>query len=307
MLIFLYGEDTYRSRKKLKVLKENFLKNQKGSFNLFHLTKDEVDEESLKKTISFKQLFGQKKLTVIEGPFSLSQDLIKKIIDFIEEIERDENNILILLEEKVEIKNLTPLAKEFFFKLKRLKHAQEFLPLPKFELKKFIKEKFLKEIAIEEKTLELLVEFLGNNLWLLENEINKLLSLKEKKKIIKEEEVKKLVLRTNQKIFDLIDAIALGNQKKALKLLEEQTQDKKEIEGVVSLLMRQFSLLLKIKTGMPLNLPLFVIEKLKEQEKKYSLLKLKKVYSRLLKLDFLRKTKPIDLSLYLNLLILKPL
>ena len=84
--------------------------------------------------------------------------------------------ILILLEEKVEIKNLTPLAKEFFFKLKRLKHAQEFLPLPKFELKKFIKEKFLKEIAIEEKTLELLVEFLGNNLWLQENEINKLLS-----------------------------------------------------------------------------------------------------------------------------------
>ena len=309
MLIFLFGEDTYRSQKKLNFLKEKFLAGEKGPSNLFHLSGEAVNEESLKKTFSSQQLFSQKKLTIIEKPFSLNKDLIKKISDFIDEIERDKNNILILYEGKVEMKNLEKSTKELFLRLKRLKYAEEFSSLRPWQLKTFIKNNFLPDATIEEEALDLLIESLGNNLWAIENELNKLLFLKERKRLIKAEEVEKLILKTNQKIFKLIDAVGNKEKKTALKLLNEQVEAGIGIENILSLLIRQYSLILRLKISPKKRMSVhpYVLQKALEEETKYSLEKIKKIYSELLKIDFLRKTRPIDPQILLNLLIVKTL
>ena len=320
MLIFLFGEDTYRSRKKLQALKEKFFEPQRGNFNLFHLGAEEVTPESLKKVFCSQQLFSQKKLTIIENPFSLKKDLIEKISDFIHGIDRDKNNNLILFETKIERRKLNQTTKKLFDKLKKIKYSQEFPFLSPWQLKAFIKKNFLKDVTIEEKALDLLIEFLGNNLWAIKNELDKLISLHQRKKIINEEEIKKLVLKTNQEIFKLIDAIGDKRKKMALKLLNEQIEAGISIEDILYLVGRQYGIILKMKAFLHQNtqknifefskkigIHPYVAQKAKEEEKQYSFEELKKIYRNLLKIDFLRKTNPIDPKILLNLLIVKNL
>jgi len=334
MLFFIFGEDTYRSRKKLQDLKEKFLKSQKrggpakswsaslagqAGGNLFHLSAEEITPELLKKVFSSQQLFSQKKLTIIENLFSLKKDLIEKISDFIHGIERDKNNNLILFETKIERKKFNQATKKLFDKLKKIKYSQEFPLLSSWQLKAFIKKNFLKDAAIEEKALDLLIEFLGNNLWAIKNELDKLVSLHQRKKIIKEEEIKKLVLKTNQEIFKLIDAIGDKRKKIALKLLNEQIESGISIEDILYLVGRQYGIILKMKAFLQnehenifefskkIGIHPYVAQKAKEEENKYDLEELKKIYRDLLKIDFLRKTNPIDPKILLNLLIVKNL
>ena len=143
----------------------------------------------------------------------------------------------------------------------------------------------------------------------IENELNKLLFLKERKRLIKAEEVEKLILKTNQKIFKLIDAVGNKEKKTALKLLNEQVEAGIGIENILSLLIRQYSLILRLKISPKKRMSVhpYVLQKALEEETKYSLEKIKKIYSELLKIDFLRKTRPIDPQILLNLLIVKTL
>jgi len=134
MLIFLFGEDTYRSRKNLRAIKEKFLKSQKGVFNFSYFESLEVTSEILKKIFSWQQLFARKKLTIIANPFSLDKNLLAKISGLADKIEKDKYNTLVLWEGKIIEKNLNQPAKEFFRKLKKIKYAQEFPLLKPWQL-----------------------------------------------------------------------------------------------------------------------------------------------------------------------------
>jgi len=316
MLIFLFGEDTYRSKKKLIAIKKKFLGGA-SSGNLFCFEAEEITNESLKKMLGSQQLFSSKKLIIIENVFSLNKNLIKEFSKFIQDIEKDKNYTLVLRDKKIEEKKLFQTAKTLFNKLKKIKYAQEFALLKPWQIKTFIKKNFLLNASIEEKALNLLIDFLGNNLWAVENEINKLIYLKENN-LIKQADVEKLILKTNQKIFDLIDAVGSKRKKDALRLLNEQLESGESIEKIIYFLIRQYRIILEIKgwkksgeaqningLARKLRVPPFACQKVLLQEIKYSLEDLKKIYKKFLELDFLRKTKPVYPKMILDLLILK--
>ena len=76
MIIFLYGEDTFRSRKKLKELKNRFLKEIDSSgYSLAVIDGEKTCLEEINSAVSALSLFTKKRMIVISDIFGL---MVKK-------------------------------------------------------------------------------------------------------------------------------------------------------------------------------------------------------------------------------------
>jgi len=312
MIIFLYGEDTYRAREKLKEIVEGYKKIHKSGLNLKYL--DFSDEElrdlsDFKKGIYQTSMFKEKKLTVIFNPFS-SIDFKEM---FLKEVESFASSDLVLLyqEEKINKNN------SLFNFLKKNAKCQEFNPLAGQKLKNWVKKELEKhQTGIDAFALDKLIEYTGNDLWRLNNEIMKLTSFKNRKEI-KKEDVELLVRsRIETDIFKTIDAIASKNKKEALDLLHKHLEKGDSPLYLLSMINFQFRNLLAVKDLIekrnPYNLILkksklhpFVVKKSYFQSQKFDFSNLKKIYQRIFQADLDIKTGRIEPKTALDLLIVQ--
>ena len=69
MVIFLYGKDTYRSKKRLKFLTNRFIKKygQNNNLNISKLQGQEIKPQEINKYLFSRGLFSNKKLIIING------------------------------------------------------------------------------------------------------------------------------------------------------------------------------------------------------------------------------------------------
>jgi len=133
--------------------------------------------------------------------------------------------------------------------------------------------------------------------------------------MIEERDVFEMVrgkLDTN--IFSLTDAIGAGNKGQALKLLEEQIESGAAETYLLSMILRQFKIILRIRAALDLGgngksiasslkLHPFIVQKGISQARFFSLDSLKKIISRLVRMDYELKTGQGDLKTGLALLI----
>jgi DNA polymerase-3 subunit delta len=162
--------------------------------------------------------------------------------------------------------------------------------------------------------LNKLAEFVGNDLWQMENEIKKLISFKGGK-IIKKEDVEILVKsRIETDIFETIDSLALKNKRKALELIHKHLEKGDSPLYLLSMINFQFRNLLIIKDliekGRPYytfqkitQLHPFVIKKSYSQSQRFSLQELKKIYQKIFQVDLNIKTGKLDPQTALDLFI----
>jgi len=312
MIIFLYGEDTYRTREKLKEIIERYKKIHKSGLNLKYLdfSKKESEEASFanfKDGIRQISMFKEKKLAVITNPFlntSFKEMFLKEVKDFI----KSDDLILLCQEGKVN-------GNDSLFKfLKKNVKCQEFNSLGGQKLKNWIKKEFEKYKAkIETPALEKLIDYVGNDLWRLSNEIKKLVSYKNGE--IKIEDIQLLVRsKIETDIFKTIDAIAQKNKKQALKLLHKHLENGDSPLYLLSMISYQFRNLLIVKELIqkqkPYNVTLrksglhpFVFRKNYSQSQQFSFSELKKIYQRIFQVDLDIKTGRIEPETGLDLLI----
>jgi DNA polymerase-3 subunit delta len=166
--------------------------------------------------------------------------------------------------------------------------------------------------------LQLLVGLVGADLWQLNNEINKLVNYKRVGDMpveITVEDVKKIVTGNfDDNVFALTDALSHKNKAAALKILEEQYDAGAAEEYLLTMFLRQFKILLQIKSALDskytpakiasaLKFHPFVIKKGIDQAKNFSSEQLKNIYNRLLENDYLNKTGQGNLKTLLNLFI----
>ncbi len=93
MLIFLYGQDTYRSRQKLNGIIEQYKKIHKSGLNLKYFDGQKIDFQDIKDEIQSISMFEEKKLMVLENPFS-SSDFKEKFLENSERFLNSKNMIL---------------------------------------------------------------------------------------------------------------------------------------------------------------------------------------------------------------------
>ncbi len=323
MIFFLYGEDTYRSRQKLKELKDEFIKkHDKSGLNIACLDGEKLDIEKFRETVSSASFLASKKLVVIENLLARNkgQKIFEEINNYLyEDKELPKDNSLIFFEEigfggkkqkgKKDKKAAMPTGRQagqknnpLLINLLKEKYQWSFEPLDNADLVQWIKIQLKKEKAsIDVDALQALVAYVGNDLWQLNQELEKLLAYC-RPKSISHSAVKELVkAKFNDNIFHLVDAIGTKNKKLALKLIRDQLNSGHHFDDIFPMIIRQFRILLQIKEkvdhgypithlGTELGLHSFVVEKALIQALRYKLPQLKKIYSQLLDIDVQRKT-----------------
>lgn len=142
------------------------------------------------------------------------------------------------------------------------------------------------------------------------NEINKLCTYKFKGNITKEDINLLVIEKINENIFNLVDAIGNKNKKLALKLIDDQLEINNSANYLLTMIIRQFRILLQIKdlslkneNFSQLKLHPFVIQKASSQANKYSFDQLKNIYRQLLEIDIQLKTSQINPKILFDLFI----
>jgi len=308
MIIFLYGPDTYRSRQKLNAIIEHYKKIHKSGLNLKFFDIDKNDFSDLEGEISSVSMFGEKKLIILKNAFS------KK--EFEKFFLKDQKFFLnskeaILFYEEGEINKESSLFKF----LKKFGKSQEFLPLKGQKLIIWIKNEFKKyQAKIDSVALIKLIDFVGNDLWQMSNEIKKLVSFKKSKKIEKEDIELLVRPKIETDIFETIDALAEKNKNKVLFLLQKHLEKGDSPSYIFSMINFQFRNLLVIKDliekgeslakiKQEINLHPYLIKKTYFQANKFKFEELKKIYKKIFEADLKIKTGKILPQAALEMLI----
>lgn len=169
--------------------------------------------------------------------------------------------------------------------------------------------------AISPGAVGLLTRLVGSNLWMMASEITKLV-LFTAGRTIGEEDIDALVSSTQQNnVFNMVDAIVDFKAERAELLLEELLQRGEAPAYLLTMLTRQIRLILRggemtrqrqprleIQRRLGLNSD-WALDKTLEQSKRYSLPRLKNIYSYLLEADLAIKTGRYQGDLALNILV----
>ncbi|MDP2860556.1 MAG: DNA polymerase III subunit delta, partial [bacterium] len=304
MLIFLYGQDTYRSKEELRRMIET---NKQANTDWVDFVRiDAGDKQTeifneLKQTTDTMSMFSSKKMMIIENVFlRQAQDkLQEEILEFLKKrkIENDKNTTIIFWAEDAS----GDLSKY----LKSKAECKEFKPLDKTQLKKWIKDYVGGQKAlIDNSAMEKLIEWVGNDLWRMSNELDKLIA---HNPTIRLEGVELLVKpEIDLNIFDLVDAIGYQNKAKALKLFNQHIEDGADGHYLLSMIVYQIRNLIRIKTAKDiklLGLHPFVARKASQQAEKFTFEELKKIYYQLMTIDFESKLGKTDIGTALELFI----
>jgi len=311
MFIFLFGEDTYRLQKKLNEIQDKYKKIHENELNLKRIDASQTEFGEFIDEIFQCSMFIKRKLFLLENLFSnerFQKDFLKRI----KEIAKSKDVVVVFEKDKISKKN------KLFLALKKCAECQEFQSLKDAELKKWIENEFKKQgIEISYEAINLILEFLGDNLWQISNEIKKLICLKKSAKVkeIKKQDIENIVkpnLETN--IFEIISTLAQKDKKKALKLIQIGLNKGETPINILNMINYQFRGLLIAKElmekGKGLNdfLKLDIFKPYPAKKAWYasvgfSLNELKKIYQKIFEADLNMKTGKVQQEEALKMLI----
>jgi DNA polymerase III delta subunit len=344
MIIFLYGQDNFRSHLKLNELKDKYFKEvDKLGSGLKVLAGAKATFAEITAAVGPSSLFSKRRLIVIEDLFA-NQDpeIFKKLLVYLKKSSQlASGNIVIFWESNIKMKKMKniflpfllgasnkdePLDKgqtELFKFLAEQKYSpRSFDLLSHVELANWAKKEVMARGGkISAKAVAVLVGLVGADGWQLHSEIDKLLSFKAAAKLtglnaeISEEDVKNLVQGNfSDNIFSLTDAISVKNRALAVKLLDELIESGLDGHYLLSMFIRQFRILLRLRQAMDTGLSSrqtanlvklhpFVLRKGLEQARNFSLTTLTNIFSQLVRIDYSVKSGRGDYLTSLNMLI----
>ncbi|MBU2545289.1 DNA polymerase III subunit delta [Patescibacteria group bacterium] len=306
MIIFLHGEDTYRMKEKLKEIVEKYKKVRTSGLNLKYFEGSGNFFESFKSDFKQISMFKEKKLSVVLNPFD-DAEFKESFLDYGKEFLESDDIVVIYQEGKIAKNNA--LLKY----LNKNAKSQEFGSLSYAELKTWVKKELERYGArIDSMALDKLIEYIGNDLWRMSNEIKKLASYN---KSIEIANVKLLVRSSIETdIFKTIEAIAQKNKKQALALLYKHVEKGDSPVYLLSMINFQFRNLLIIKDLIEKSQPYysiakksglhpFVVKKAYYSAQQFSFQELKNIYEKIFKIDLQIKTGQVEPATALDLFI----
>lgn len=183
------------------------------------------------------------------------------------------------------------------------------------ELEQWVRQR-VKKVGgtISPAAVHLLTANAGNDLALLDNEIEKLVLYKSPGTIEPADVQLLCPYIAEANIFDLVDAVGNRQGRQSARLLHEKLAEGNEPFQLFAMIIRQFRLLIQVKElaeeglrppeiSQTLNLHAFVAGKLFQQCQNYSMIQLEQIYAHLLETDVAAKTGQMDLVTSLDLLV----
>ena len=315
MIIFLYGADSFRGAEKLSDLKNKYVQENSSGIDLSVLDYGETSTlQPLSNIFSSQGLFSTKKLVLVKNSMtkgSLEQQ--KEVLTVLKEnssLEKDPETIVIFFESGSPKKN--GALYKFLFKIAK---KQEFISLEGNVLANWALDytkKLSSEISFSKNALNMLLASTGNDLYVLSNEIIKLVNYKNSGEISNEDVALLVKSKVDSTMFETIEALSFGNKSRALELFHQQIAKGEDVFYILSMYTYQIRTLLKIgdfywqgivaapQIAQASGIHPYVVQKSLSQIRNLSEEKTKQMLRDLAEIDFNAKTGKVDPILALD-------
>ncbi|OGO32764.1 MAG: DNA polymerase III subunit delta, partial [Chloroflexi bacterium RBG_16_56_8] len=316
-VIFLYGNDEYAMARRLKEYEADFTDATSAGMNTARLDGRAMGDDELNNAVNAMPFLAPKRFVSLANPSAkYNSPAARK--NFYKFLERTPESARLVIHELIEPKEV---EKHWLVKWAAKNNAvvktQGFMLPRQKELSGWIINEAKNQGGqIEPAAAGKLAEMVGLDTRQAAQELAKLLAYVNWERLIKIQDVEAVsIVSAQQSIFDFVDALALGEGKRAQSLLHRllETEDLFSIWGMV---VRQFRLLIQAReilnrggnqddVARALGVHPFVAEKATGQAKQFSIESLENIYHKLLEIYEGVKTSQVTLDLAMEMLVME--
>lgn len=323
MIYIFHGTDEFTIRQSISKIKAEFSTGDLGETTATVLDGSKVTIDELLTACHTVSFFSPKRLVIVEGLLSRFEKNVKrgkgkektnvlKDWDGLVEIDLPDSSVLVLVDGQ--LKKTNPMLK----KLTPSADVKECVPLDirGGDLTKWITSR-AKSMGCEitPKAVRLLIDLIGNDLWILSNEVDKL-CIHAGGDRIEESDIQLLVSYAREaNVFHMVDAVIQQRREVAERLLHQLLGEGAAPVYLLHMITGEFRLLIQVKQhsgrGVSANAvgskigesKDWKVEKLMRSAGRYSSQRLEGIYQRLLDTDISIKTGKCEGELALDLLV----
>ena len=309
MIIFLYGEDSYGIRQKMKELIAGYRVKNPSGFNMASVDFSEDGTDRFFEAVKSESLIPEKKLIILKNIFKADAGAV---LDFLKKMELARSpEVYLIAEAAGNFSGKGELAGEkkklFDYLTAKPNLREHFKLLNAYEVKNWAK-KYANYLGIEMAgdALDYLVLSCGADRWRLDGELKKMANFKIKGVISRAQAEELVIPSANANVFEITDALARKDKKRAAAALHRAIENGESPIEILGLLAWQIRNLLKYKTSArPADLKLhpFVLGKLKEAAGFFTEAELAASLSKIMSLDLELKTGNVNEKAALALII----
>lgn len=301
MVIYLSGEDTFRSRDRLKQLRQAFVKKYDPSgINVAHLEGNGLKFEAFQAAVASQGFLSSRRFAVIDRPYEADKKTQEAVADYIREKQvPDETIVVFWTDEEGPTRKRKDVEPSVLVKvLRSVKNHERFEPLEPIEVERWIGRR-VKELgaSIERAAAERLASSVGSNLWLAANELDKLSHVAQARAITAADVAASIGEPIEADIFAFTDALSRKDTRQATTLLERQLQSGANELYLLTMLARQVRILLSVgdlarhepnpaTIASRLKLHPLVVKKALQQVRTFSQRELVTAHDQLVEIDF---------------------
>jgi len=325
MFYLFHGEDEYQRSLQLATMKAKLGDPTTVALNTTELDGRRLTLNELISVCDAMPFLSEKRMVIVndlaarfERKTGTAEDDSEEGPTFLEQFEEYVNSLpestrLVLIEDR-EIKKGNPIHK--IVTKSDQGHEREFAPLRSGELSRWISERVEEKGGrIDRAAVNILVEFVGSDLRLQDQEIDKLLTYVGPERAVTEQDAQLLVSYAQEaNIFHMVDALGKRDTRRAMELMEQLLEGSRRFPYLLGMITRQFRILIQVKELQAkgtspgdiralLGLPHFVLEKTTAQAANFSILQLEAIFRQLHELDVAVKSGQIEDKLALNLFV----
>jgi DNA polymerase-3 subunit delta len=221
MILFLHGEDSYRSKKKLEEIRAKFLRDiDPSGLNVTEVDGEKAEIGEIQAALSSAPFLATKRLVVVKDAIAAAGK--KEVEELATLLDRVPEDTILVLYERAGAADLD--GSPAYAKLKGGKFYPEFKPLGPKELQAWIAgEAKARDAAFTDEGLAAYLPLAGNNGWKIAGEIDVLAALARAKSDGKIDPplVREIAhLEAEESIFDFLDAVGTRRPDVALQKME---------------------------------------------------------------------------------------
>ena len=274
-LLFLYGKEPFLVQRAARMVRKAVLPVENDDFNDNQFFGKEASAAAIIEAALTLPVFAPKRLVTVKEAHLLPAAELEDLLSYLKNPAPE--TCLLFIADKIDSR------RKFFQQFKKSGSLVEFKPLVERELPGYVRS-FLndRDYRISADALELFVAMVGGGLHELHSELDKLLTYLGERTLVDVTDVQAIVSKGRaENIFDLGNAVGRGSVAQALTLTKQLTDSGEAPLKILSLLVRHFRQLWKVRELQVQNfsprdiasaagVPFFVIEPMIAQGKRFS-------------------------------------
>jgi len=240
MIFYFYGENSYAISKQVTVIKNSYIKKTGGDADMEIFEMNERPLSDLLNALAVMPMFVSSRLLIVRelGTHKLQKEKLETLLASV-----SESTNVVFIDTNVDKRSV------YYKMLSKLKNAKEFRLLSSHELvvwvKKLVDTTTNSTGSIDNRTINVLIERVGNDEWQLEQEIIKLCNYSPEITITSIDEL--VVPNLQQTAFMMTDAITRKDAKTALNLYGRLAIDGVADQMILGAIVYQYRVLVLAK------------------------------------------------------------